>query len=130
MNPKLLRKAKELTYALYDPEWEPRCQHFSFIFLKGRIITIGKNSLKTDPTNLLNPKFGAGTCSEWDAIKKFKNKTNISYNKVVIINTRLNRKKEISIARPCPGCSNLLRHINPRAVFYTNNIGEFEQYHI
>lgn len=123
-------KFKDLSFALYDPlKKSQRCQHFSFLVYKGKIITIGLNSSKTSPVNLRNPKICArtgldisgekGTCSELHCLLQFKNQTSIPAKKCVLVNVRINKNQEISLSRPCSSCQALLRFWGLKAVYYS-----------
>jgi len=130
------QKFIDLAYALFDPAHSPRTFHVSFILYKNRIISIGINNAKTTPVNLLNPKYGKdgqnisgikGSCSEWVAISKMKNMTNIRFCKSILVNVRLNRNKIIDVSRPCHSCQSLILFLNLKKVFYTNKHGLFEE---
>ena len=131
------QKSVELSYALYDEvENGHRCKHFSLVFYKDRVITIATNNKKTSPWNLRNPKINRqgidishlkGSCSELRATLQLKRKTNIPYNKCVLINVRIDRNRQINIAKPCSGCFNLLKFTGYREIYYTNKIGNFEK---
>lgn len=132
------QKSVELSYALYDEvENGHRCKHFSLVFYKDRVITIATNNKKTSPWNLRNPKINRqgidishlkGSCSELRATLQLKRKTNIPYNKCVLVNVRINKNRKIDISKPCTGCLNLLKFINYKSVFYTNKNGQFEEF--
>lgn len=127
MNQLLLNKCVALTKALREPNAETRCQHFSFIFHKNKLITIGKNSKKSNPTNIKNPKINQEgkriknkyTCSELHAFIKFKNMTNIPFGKVNLVVTRIDRNGKIRGSKPCTSCQNLLNFLNLKEIYYT-----------
>lgn len=128
-------KAIELSRAMYDPNFPLRCQHFSFIFYKNTLVSVGRNSPKTTPINILNQPLNRenvihykGSCAEWNSVNRLKNLTNIPFNKCILINTRINRNGEIAYARPCLFCCNLLRFIDLRGVYYTGYSGELVRY--
>jgi len=130
-------KLIEISYALYDKSSDKRCQHFSFILFKNRIISIGQNSVKTHPINIRNSVVGRDgsdlrhiktTCSELAALIKLKNTTNIRYKKCVMVNVRIDRNKKINYSHPCAFCQSLLAYFNLKQVFFTNSFGKFEEY--
>ncbi len=134
-----LEKCVNLTKALRETDSKLRCQHFSFIFHKNRIITIGKNSNKSNPTNQKNPKTGLNgelvkdkyTCSELNAFIKFKNLTNIDFTKTNLVTTRIDRNGKIRNSKPCTSCQNLIKFLNPKKTFYSvdsNGDNKFEEY--
>lgn len=122
-----------------EPKAPTRCQHFSFIFHKNKLITIGKNSKKSNPTNIKNPKINEDgqkiknkyTCSELHAFIKFKNTTNIPFNKVNLVITRIDRNGKIRGSKPCTSCQNLLNFLNIKEIYYTTDSeaeNEFQKY--
>ncbi len=127
MNQLLLNKCIVLTKALREPNAETRCQHFSFIFHKNKLITIGKNSKKSNPANIKNPKINQEgkkiknkyTCSELHAFIKFKNLTNIPFNKVNLVVTRIDRNGKIRGSKPCSSCQKLLKFLNLKEIYHT-----------
>jgi len=134
-----LEKCISLTKALRETNSELKCQHFSFIFYKNRIITIGKNSRKSNPINRKNPKTGRNgeqildkyTCSELNAFIKFKNLTNIDFSKTNLVTTRIDRNGDIKDSKPCTSCQNLIKFLNPKKTFYSidsNGENEFQEY--
>lgn len=136
MNPKLFNKVTEIAFALQDKNY-PINQHYTFIIYKNRILTIGKNSPKTHPINLRNPKFSnigediSGTkfrCSELNSILKIKKQTRISFNKLIMINIRIDRNGLLANSKPCSSCISLASHIKPKAIYYTNDLGVFSRY--
>lgn len=132
-------KSIEIAFALFEKQrdFSQRCNHFSFIFLRNRLLTIARNTLKTHPINLYNPKYGLsgaditytkGSCSELNAFIKIRNLTNIPFNKLTLINIRINNNGDLALAAPCSSCSSLIKYLSPKEVFYTNNFGEFDEF--
>jgi|SRR3990167_3767464 len=133
---KILEKIKEITFAFDRNLFPNRNLHLSFLIYKGRIISIGQNSKKTHPINLKNRKINKdgvdissfrGSCSEWNAISKLKNLTNIPAHKCFLVNIRINKNNEIGMSMPCNSCLKLLSFFNISRVFYSNQKGEFNQ---
>jgi len=127
-------KMIEISYALAGSRgYRQRCKHFSFIFNKNKLISIGINSPKTHPINLkynyLNKQKHkishiVGTHSEMSAVIKLGIES--CEENLVMINTRINRKNEIDYSRPCNGCMEMLRELNFSKVYYTNKDKKFE----
>jgi deoxycytidylate deaminase len=130
-------KVVDISRALTLKDSPLRCQHFSFILYRNRIISIGQNSKKTSPKNLRNKHFSRssgkdishnkGTCSELAAIVKLKNTTNIDFKKCVLINVRIDKKGKMNNSKPCGSCRSLLSYFSFKKVFYTSPEG-FEEY--
>lgn len=137
IQPAKLEKCAELALALYNPFSNLRCQHFSFIYYKNKIMVIGKNNDKTHPVNLLNPRISRtgqdvshmkASCSELTAVLKLKRMTNIAANKCSLVNVRVNNNRQLSLARPCNSCSSLVQYFGFKDVIFTNSAGKFEYY--
>jgi len=71
---------------------------------------------------------GSSTCSEWVCLNKIKKTTNIDYNKLILVNVRIDREGSVRNSRPCKSCESLLKALQPKKVYYTNDNGEFEEY--
>ena len=135
MNKSYFKRLEDIALSLIDWNEDIRCRHFSFILNKKRIIAIGINQQKTHPTNLKNRKISAitgldysdqkHTCSEFSAIVKLKNLTNIDTKKCIMINLRYNRNKQLSLARPCMSCTSLLKYHEFKKVIWSDNCGNF-----
>lgn len=129
------KRLEEISKSLLDFNSDKRCQHFSFILYKNRVISIGNNSKKTHPSNLKNRKTSLRTgedfsdqkhiCSEFSAINKLKNMTNIDTKKCVLVNLRYNRNGEIALSKPCMSCENLLKYFSFKRVIWTDNDGNY-----
>ena len=129
------KRLEEISKSLLDFNSNKRCQHFSFILYKNRVISIGNNSKKTHPSNLKNRKTSLRTgedfsdqkhiCSEFSAINKLKNMTNIDTKKCVLVNLRYNRNGEIALSKPCMSCETLLKYFSFKRVIWTDNDGNY-----
>ena len=129
------KRLEEISKSLLDFNSDKRCQHFSFILYKNRVISIGNNSKKTHPSNLKNRKTSLRTgedfsdqkhiCSEFSAINKLKNMTNIDTKKCILVNLRYNRNGEIALSKPCMSCENLLKYFSFKRVIWTDNDGNY-----
>jgi hypothetical protein len=129
------KRLEDIAVSLIDWNDPIRCRHFSFILNKKRIVAIGFNQQKTHPTNLKNRKVSAITgedfsdqkhiCSEFSAIIKLKNLTNIDTKKCTLVNLRYDRNKQLALASPCMSCISLLKYHEFKKVIWTNNSGEY-----
>ena len=127
-------KIIEISFALAGRhKYDQRCKHFSFIFQKNKLLSIGINSPKTHPQNLkynyINKQKDkishiVGTHSEMSAVIKLGNL--ISYEGLVIVNTRINRKKEIDYSHPCNGCMEMLTDLKFEKIYYTTKDKKFK----
>lgn len=148
---KLQEKALETALALFDPHYPVRSQHFTLVFYKGTLLSVGRNSKKTHPINLLNHQRSLnyqekswvlgngrvltpllpslkGTCSELAALIKIKRTVNIPFNKLTLVNIRLMRDRTPGLSKPCVYCRSLLEYLGIRRVWYTDDTGHFLPY--
>jgi deoxycytidylate deaminase len=127
------KKIIEMSFALAGRHrYSQRCKHFSFIFEKNKLISIGINSPKTHPLNLkynyVNKQKDkishiVGTHSEMNAVIKLGLLTNCEG--LTIVNTRINRKKEIDYSLPCNGCMDMLLDLKFEKIYYTTKEKKF-----
>ena len=128
----LFRKSVEISYALLKKHGNYRCKHFSFIFHKNRLVSMGfNNPTKTHPRNLeigfYNRKgedisTTVGVHSELSAILKLGEE---DCSKYTLINTRINRNNQIDLSKPCHGCTSLIKQLNFRKIYYSTNSNIF-----
>lgn len=127
-------KIIEVSYALINKHnADLRCRHFSFIMDKNKIISIGLNSMKTHPLNLKynyvnknKQKISdiVGTHSELSAVIKFGEE---DCSGLTLVNTRINRNNKLDFSAPCNGCSDMIRQLNFKEVWYSNANGLFNK---
>lgn len=125
---KIFNKVKEISFALLNEHPSlHRCRHFSFILDGNKIIKIGFNRSKTHPKNLLysytnrRGEFMAdqvGIHSEMDAVIKLGLS---SCSGLTLVNTRIDRNNKLAMSKPCLGCTDMLRKLNFRRIFYFEN---------
>jgi hypothetical protein len=136
LNQKTLNRSLEIAHGLFDPNLALNF-HVSLAFYKGRVVGIATNDSKTSPVNLYNRKYNRegldistskGRCSELNLYIKLKNKTNLPFEKLDIVNVRINRNKELALSKPCLGCSSLIQYLKPKSLFYSLDGGQFIKY--
>lgn len=135
MNKLFFNRLEEIALSLIDWSDSLRCRHFSFIFNKKKLISIGYNTQKTHPSNLIHKKYSSitgedisehkHTCSEFNAILKLKNLTNVNTKKCTLINLRFNRNKRLDFAAPCMSCTSLLNFYEFKKVLWTDSKGNY-----
>lgn len=108
-----------------------RCRHFTFVFRGQRLVSVGLNSPKTHPRNLLYRYVGrgevdiaavVGTHSEMSAVMRLEGE---DPRGLTLVNTRVNRRGSFDNSRPCRGCADMIRRMGFKAVFHTVKGGEF-----
>lgn len=126
-------KVIEISFALAGKyPYKKRCRHFSFIFERNRLVSIGINSPKTHPLNLRYNYIGqkqlkindiVGTHSELSAVIKIGDE---SCKGLTIINTRVNRNNQLDYSHPCSGCMDMIKKLGFKRLFYTTKQQTFE----
>lgn len=129
-----LNKIIDISYAIAGHRrFTQRCKHFSFIYQKNKLLSIGINSPKTHPLNLKynyinkqknNISHIVGTHSEMNAVIKLGFEL---CEGLTIINTRINRKNEIDYSYPCNGCMELLKELKFENIIYTGKDKKFHK---
>lgn len=101
-----------------------KCDHISFIFKKSKLLSIGSNKYKTHPkTKDYNYHDFAGIHSELDATLKLGLSDAGTAKGLTIVNVRIDKNGNVCNSAPCPGCSDLIKTLSFKEVFYTNNSG-------
>ncbi len=114
-----------LSYALVNQKAH-RCFHTSFIVRKGKILAIGINQIKTHPKiRAYGYHSLCGLHSELDAALKL-GLTDCS--NLTLVNIRIDGQNKVNMSKPCRFCQRLIRDLNFKQVFYSNEHGEFEKY--
>lgn len=127
-------KVIEISYALAGKHRSThRCRHFSFIYDRNSLISVGMNNPKTHPLNLkynyINKQKDrisdiVGTHSELNAVIKLGYE---SCDGLTIINTRINRLNEIDYSKPCHGCMDMLTKLGFKKIIYTTKDKKFSE---
>jgi len=127
-------KIIEVSYALINKHnADLRCRHFSFILDRNRIISIGMNSTKTHPLNLKynyvnkdNKSISdiVGTHAELNAVIRLGEE---DCSRLTLINTRINRNNMLDYSAPCSGCSDMIKQLNFKNVYFSNVQGKFDK---
>lgn len=117
---RLIQLARNLV--IYD-NIDLRCRHFAFILDKKRIIAIGKNSKKSHPINHKYGYFdGSGLHAEACAVIK---SGNVDHSKHTLVTFRIDRNDKVAMGKPCSHCEKLLKDVEFKNIFYSNEEGEF-----
>jgi len=130
----IFKRCTEISHALLKKHGDYRCKHFSFIFDKNRLISIGfNNPNKTHPKNLQIGFFNrrgedishtVGVHSELSAILKLGEE---DCTGLTLVNTRINRNNQLDFSKPCKGCNSLIRQLNFKKVYFSVDNKSFSQ---
>jgi tRNA(Arg) A34 adenosine deaminase TadA len=108
-----------------------RFKHTAAVIHKNRIISIGMNSLKSNPFQL---KYGRNNESiylhaEVAAIKNALKRVRADFLKrCTLISVRRRPDGSIGISKPCAGCERCIAEFGIKNVFWTNEHGLIEGY--
>lgn len=125
----------EITKALAPlSRWDAKTFHTTFIVRKGKIQSIGVNSLKTHPSVLKYNYRGqdgvdirpfVGLHSELSAVLKYGEE---DCSACTFINLRIDKNGEINMSKPCFGCQHLLHQVGFKRLYFSTSVGTFEEW--
>lgn len=131
----IFQKSIEVAHAI-NPIGRHKSFHITCIWDKNKLITVSQNSKKTHTLNIKNNVYQwdiskKSSCSELRAILKTKKIiTHPNWKKFFIINIRINKHNQLSMAKPCIFCDSMLKYFDCKNIWFTNKEGEFEKYFI
>lgn len=135
MNSRIFARAVETSLALKPSMVTGDRFHVSFAVYKGRFLKVRCNDY-----NRVHPahRFGKyantkGFATEYRASLHSEIKLIValgaeSLDGIEILNIRVNNNNKIALARPCINCARVLRGLNPKRVWYSNENGELAIY--
>lgn len=100
-----------------------RKNHVAFIVKRNAIYAIGWNKIKTHPRMRLSSGYNFLSTqlhAELDAIIKFGKDDCRKYELVVV---RINNRGQLKYSRPCAGCTEMIKQVGFRAVWYSTSEG-------
>lgn len=124
MNTKIIGRTIDFARAMCPLNLEHRCSHVSFLILKGKIVHIGTNSVRTHPENLkynYHNNGAVGLHAELAVCIKSRKEDLSNYSMVVL---RVDRTGQLNNSKPCRGCENVIKQFNINDVWYSNNKGD------
>lgn len=110
-----------------------RCFHTTFMIRKGKIVSIGWNSVKSHPINLKynytnrqgkNIGGQVGTHSEISSALRYGQE---DCSDITFINLRIDMNSKLNSACPCSGCSHFLSQVGFKCIMASNKDGQFER---
>ncbi len=117
-----------------------RTFHVTFALYKKKCVSIGWNSIKTHPNiKKLNYRSNDGEDlrsiarmhSELNCILKLQNKMDLeNLNDIVFVNIRLDKMGNVKYAKPCNGCTHLLKQVGYKKIYYSGDCGNFFEYEV
>lgn len=125
MKPKILKECTEIALANNNPshdQWD--CyKHYSFIVQENKIVSWGTNK-RGSPLTFLgyqpHQKIHVETVAYFKADRLLKK--NIPFE---VVNIRLGKNNMIKISAPCKCCSNFLKNLGCKRIWFTTTNGSF-----
>lgn len=117
-----LKKLEETAYALEPRYREMRQFHVCAIYLRGRMLSLACNSIKTHPVvKKYSYHENAAVHSEIRAMLKLGYRED--YHKLDIAVLRIDMNNRLNDSCPCVGCTHMIQSLGFRNVFHTNKEG-------
>lgn len=120
---KILDKSLEIAKALFPEGYKARSRyrafHFSFIWKRGTLLSVGQNEVDTPNSKMVKfgRKFGVEYFrehpyihAEIDAIARLWGRVELD-NSMSVVVIRLNRDLSLKESRPCPNCTKVLTRL-------------------
>ena len=126
MNTRLTNRLVDIAQGIeIEKQINKRTRHYAFILNKSKIISIGRNKLKSHP-KILKYKYpeNATIHAELSAIIK---SDSLSHKNNKLITFRFDKSGELNNGKPCKYCQRLLSSVGFKQVWYSNSRGKFVQ---
>lgn len=105
------------------PTPRPQFFHVAGIFLKDRPIAITTNSFSTHPLTLrYNYVPGSKSHAELRACLRGRREDYTGYTIAVL---RVDRNGRLNMSEPCSGCADMIKQLNFKRLYYTNERGQW-----
>lgn len=93
------------------------------IFKGSRILASGHNGIRSSRIHPLHKHYKNALHAEQDAILKIKDWSTLKGCSILVIKVS-KTKGNLSMARPCEMCQQLLNHVGIKTMYFSNNKGE------
>lgn len=128
-----INKCIEITKALREERGSGRSFHSTFIFDKGKLLSIGFNNYKKlhrhhrfglyKGTKDNPERYVAGIHSEIDAIIKL-GRTDCS--RLIFINIRIDKNDHPNMSKPCENCFRVLQGLGFKQIYYIDSLARIQ----
>lgn len=127
---KIVKKAKQLSLELFSKCFDETSRkeqyHFSFLFIRNKLITVGCNNYEmsrkalyfAERYNIPQKKHWPSLHSEIDAISRLWGKYRID-KRIRLVNIRILRNGRFGIAKPCKDCSEVLNALGITDIYWS-----------
>lgn len=133
---KITEKAFQTSLELFSQELDLDSRkiqyHFSFLFERNKIISIGQNSYELSAKalyfanryNIPQKKHWPSLHSEIDSIAKLWGRTHID-SRIKLVNVRFLRSGQIGSSKPCNDCMEVLKALGINQIYWSIEDGSF-----
>ena len=126
------KKALKLAISLFNPNLDKEQHHFSFLFDKNKLISVGFNDYNLSAKalkfaelfNVEQKKNYPYLHSEIHSISRVWGKVYID-KRIRLVNVRIIRSGQIGLAKPCPDCAQVLNALGLTKIWWTKFGGDF-----
>ena len=135
MNQRIGEKLIELARAMKPRKATGQYFHISSLIRKNRIICVGWNDYtRYHPSykfgNYENYKgftnaYKPSIHSEISSIIRFGEE---DLSEMTLVNIRIGNMNQVALSKPCFNCQRVLKQLNIKRIYYSNNVGEFEEF--
>ena len=134
MNQYICQKLIEVARAMKGEKSTGKSFHVTGIIRQNKIVCIGWNNYnKQHPAHRFGAyenykgftdRFRPGIHSEISAIIKMGQEDLSGYS---MVNIRINNNFQVAMSKCCPNCERVIRQLGLKRLFYTTNLGNFEE---
>lgn len=93
------------------------------VFKGSRILASGHNGIRSSRIHPLHKNYNNALHAEQDAILNVKDWSTLKGCSILVVKVS-KAKGTISMAKPCPMCQQLLRHVGIKTMYFSNENGE------
>lgn len=103
-----------------------KSRHVSILCKGKKLVEFGLNNEESTYTHRFGYK---SNHAEYEVLRRFLRFNTLSeLSKLTLFNCRINRYNEVVNSRPCRKCAYLLEFFPTKSVYFSNDIGVFEQW--
>lgn len=127
-------RSLKLARQLFNPSLDKEQHHFTFLFRKNKLISIGSNDYNLNAKalyfaerfNVEQKKQFPSLHSEISSISRIWGKVYID-RKIRLVNVKFTKAGQIGIAKPCKDCQEVLSALGIEDISWTKINGEFNE---
>ena len=121
------RRLIEIAFSLFENKMDGRCWHCSFILHKSKLLSIGQNQYNKTHPRIYDYNYAphARLHAELAACLQLGLTDCTGFT---IFNIRINRNGELDNSMYCRGCADLVRSLNFKRAYFSNENGDIEEF--